>query len=621
MLFAAATPRERARPVACRLLAGLVAAIAVAGLVVEEPQSTSALASPAGLIDTVAPTGPGRPMAGAALSNSPTALAPPGAVGWEPLGGVLDGGPAAASWASGRLDVFVTGTDRQLWHRWYEGAWSGWEVLGGGMSGGPAVASWGPGRLDVFARTTDGQLWHRFYAGVWSGWEPLGGVLDDRPAVASWGPGRLDVFVTGTDGQLWHRWYAGVWSQWEVLGGRLSGGPAVASWSAGRLDVFARGTDGQLWHRWYAGGWSEWEALGGLLDGGPAVASWSAGRLDVFVTGTDGQLWHRWYEGAWSVWETLGGRLSAGPAVSSWAPGRLDVLAKGADRQLLHTWYDGGWASPRPLSVVVDGTGNGHGRGLSQWGSFGWAVNYRLTWQQILAHYYGGTVLGSTANSPIRVRLLALDDAVSTGVISTTGAAMWNGVGYGALEAWEVVPNVYEIWGSSTPRCPGVPEGWSYLQTVNGPVTFTTPWDESTAVAGDVLGVCRPDGSIVHYRGSITALNDATGANRTVNEVLVENYTRGVVPREVPASWGNSGNGAGMNALERAGGGGEVVRSVAEPLSLRQDVRHVVVPGLRRGGLPGERHGAAQPGPARPATRRASARTPTPRSPRPPARW
>ncbi len=28
------------------------------------------------------------------------------------------------------------------------------------------------------------------------------------------------------------------------------------------------------------------------------------------------------------------------------------------------------------VAVVIDGVGNGHGRGLSQWGSYGWAVNY-----------------------------------------------------------------------------------------------------------------------------------------------------------------------------------------------------------------------------------------------------
>jgi hypothetical protein len=200
--------------------------------------------------------------------------------------------------------------------------------------------------------------------------------------------------------------------------------------------------------------------------------------------------------------------------------------------------------------VVVDGTGNGHGRGLSQWGAYGWAVNHGSTWQQILAHYYGGTVFGGVANGPIGVRLTALDGARVTGVISTIGAAVWNGAGYGGLQAEEIGHNLYRIWGSATPGCPGPSEGWSVLaENVPGPITFTTPLDQSNAAAATLLGVCRPDGSVVHYRGSIHVLNDGAGDNRTVNEVLIESYLRGVVPREVPASWGNAGNGAGMNAL------------------------------------------------------------------------
>ena len=200
--------------------------------------------------------------------------------------------------------------------------------------------------------------------------------------------------------------------------------------------------------------------------------------------------------------------------------------------------------------VVVDGTGNGHGRGLSQWGAFGWAVNHGSSWQQILAHYYGGTVLGGTANRAIGVRLTALDGARVTGVISTIGAAIWNGIGYGGLQAEEIGPNLYRIWGSAAAECPGLAAGWSVLaENVPGPITFTTPVDQSAGAAATVLGVCRPDGSVVHYRGSIHVLNDGAGDNRTVNEVLIESYLRGVVPREVPASWGNAGNGLGMNAL------------------------------------------------------------------------
>jgi hypothetical protein len=41
--------------------------------------------------------------------------------------------------------------------------WSAWESLGGVVSSAPSAASWSSGRLDIFARGTDGALWHMSY--------------------------------------------------------------------------------------------------------------------------------------------------------------------------------------------------------------------------------------------------------------------------------------------------------------------------------------------------------------------------------------------------------------------------------------------------------------------------
>ena len=38
---------------------------------------------------------------------------------WESLGGALASEPTVSSRASGRLDVFIRGTDNALWHKWY----------------------------------------------------------------------------------------------------------------------------------------------------------------------------------------------------------------------------------------------------------------------------------------------------------------------------------------------------------------------------------------------------------------------------------------------------------------------------------------------------------------------
>ena len=214
--------------------------------------------------------------------------------------------------------------------------------------------------------------------------------------------------------------------------------------------------------------------------------------------------------------------------------------------------------------MVVDGVGNGHGRGLSQWGSYGWAVNYGWDWTQILDHYYGGTTMGDAANDRITVRLLALDDQ-QTAVISATGTANWTGGSgnYYALVAREV-GSQYQVYGSSDsparvarllPRWRCRRSGCCSARPVHRTpalpgATFTTPaGDDPGAAPGDVLGVCGAGGIVDHYRGTIYAANGTAGENRTVNSVLIESYLRGVVPRESPASWGAAGGGAGANAL------------------------------------------------------------------------
>jgi hypothetical protein len=170
------------------------------------------------------------------------------------LGGGVTAAPAAASWAPGRIDVFVKGTDNALHHKWYQGGWSGWEFLGGVLTSAPAAASWAPGRIDVAVRGTDNSAWHTFYQAGWHGFDPLGGVLASAPAMSTWGPGRLDVYVEGSNGgpsgPLYHQWFAGAWSGWHNDGGQLTAAPAAVSWAPGRADVVVRGTDNAVWHTW-----------------------------------------------------------------------------------------------------------------------------------------------------------------------------------------------------------------------------------------------------------------------------------------------------------------------------------------------------------------------------------
>ena len=85
---------------------------------------------------------------------------------WEDLGGVLNFSPAVSSWAPNRLDVFVTGTDSALYHKYWNGSrWSEYENLGGILTSAPAAVSWGNNRIDIFGRGTTNSMYHKYFDG------------------------------------------------------------------------------------------------------------------------------------------------------------------------------------------------------------------------------------------------------------------------------------------------------------------------------------------------------------------------------------------------------------------------------------------------------------------------
>ncbi len=58
-----------------------------------------------------------------------------------------------------------------------------------------------------------------------------------------------------------------------------------------------------------------------------------------------------------------------------------------------------------PTTIEVTGHGWGHGRGMSQYGALGYALNFGWSSAEILDHYYGGTTAGTVANSLMTVRI------------------------------------------------------------------------------------------------------------------------------------------------------------------------------------------------------------------------
>ena len=222
------------------------------------------------------------------------------------------------------------------------------------------------------------------------------------------------------------------------------------------------------------------------------------------------------------------------------------------------------------VAIVVTGQGSGHGRGLSQYGALGWAIGGvnrpPLDYSKILDHYYGGTVMGSAAvGQRITVRMLSYDGASQVSVIAANSNAQWslNGVvqpgSYASIVARKVSGSeAFDVWGFPLQGCPSSTDAlawWQYLGRASGArssaiLGFSVPdGDAHGTLAANTLGLCNSTGAVTHYRGNFFATFNVEGAVRLVNDVPVEQYLRGVVPRESPAGWGDWANGLGLNAL------------------------------------------------------------------------
>lgn len=208
-------------------------------------------------------------------------------------------------------------------------------------------------------------------------------------------------------------------------------------------------------------------------------------------------------------------------------------------------------------SIDLEGGGWGHGIGLSQWGAYGYAVDEGWTSAQILDQYYGGTSAGTIpADTVITVRLQRLDGA-QTAVVSRDGGLVVDGVAGGPWESVVVretsplgTPPAYSVWARTDAEvCPSstldlVANGWTMVASGRPTSvevrTQVDPYAPATTFA-QLPAVCEPGGTVRSYRGSIRAVNDANGANRTVNVVRMEHYLRSVVAKEMSPSWAYAG--------------------------------------------------------------------------------
>lgn len=289
----------------------------------------------------------------------------PGTTGWV---------SSASAWPD-RLDCFAVDEHGAIrWAFWEPGMsewFQGWiDLLGGRAAPGAHVgaASRRPGQLDIFVVGTDGQVWTAALTqgGTWAGWWPIPGVtVPQRGYVhaVSRSLDRLDIFVTDTQGRImsaaWHPSHAAEgWHGWWHLNGGMAapGAPVTAvSRSADQLDIFVTGTDQRVytaaWHPSHAAeGWRGWWQIPGVkvrLGGYVSAVSRSADHLDIFACDTKGRVrtaaWAPTHEQqAWQGWQhILGGLGGDGGVVHaiSRSPDQLDIFVIGTDQRI----YTAAW--------------------------------------------------------------------------------------------------------------------------------------------------------------------------------------------------------------------------------------------------------------------------------------
>ncbi|MHB8343885.1 MAG: SpoIID/LytB domain-containing protein [Ferrimicrobium sp.] len=212
--------------------------------------------------------------------------------------------------------------------------------------------------------------------------------------------------------------------------------------------------------------------------------------------------------------------------------------------------------------ITVSGFGVGSGVGASQYGEAGYAISGELTYQQILAHYYGGTTLTTQADRTVAVYLTGSTNTPAV-VYSPSGLVV-NGTSVSANTEIQVSAgtsgwSIQESTGGVS-AC-GQSVSWTQILGGQSGVTITPaqpmPLGSMTAeTSSQALVWCSLGGAGEAVRGNLLATKNSTGQQVLVNQVGLQSYVRGVIAREMPASWATLGSAGpqgqpwGFQALE-----------------------------------------------------------------------
>ena len=207
-------------------------------------------------------------------------------------------------------------------------------------------------------------------------------------------------------------------------------------------------------------------------------------------------------------------------------------------------------SNPRPAladtTFRITGGGWGHGIGLSQYGSRGYALQGK-TYDWILAHYYQGTRLVTKPSVTIKVNLDAKANARSQWWIKSGTST--------ALTVIQVSDSTVRVsldatgtyWITTSNGNTRVHKDQTYLDgttTKHRPGAIIKSFSGACyATSGSMVRIVGASGPFGHtgvnWRGKIRFVpsSSSSSVSKAVNYVSIEQYLYGVVPRESPSSW------------------------------------------------------------------------------------
>lgn len=193
------------------------------------------------------------------------------------LGSAASSRATVATYGGNQLNVFTLGLDHNVWEMTWTSSsgWGSWQNSPGALSvgaiGAPAAYSRISNYIDLFVRGSDGNLYTNYWNGsTWNGWTNFGAVPSGNassPALASWSSGNLTVYERGQNGNIYQQAWNGSWSgTWTNLGAPSGGAvsdPAAYSRTNNYVDVFVRGSNDHIWTSfWNGSSWSSWADFG-----------------------------------------------------------------------------------------------------------------------------------------------------------------------------------------------------------------------------------------------------------------------------------------------------------------------------------------------------------------------